>query len=91
MRVAAPEVLDRFRGGTRPYNGKLADVWSSGVMLHVMLFCAYPFERPDDDPKDKKHNAAVLQRVLRGTSPSRSRRVSLIKHFQDLYPAVSHV
>eukprot|EP00884_Botryococcus_braunii_P012854 jgi/Botrbrau1/2156/Bobra.0093s0057.1 len=63
---AAPEVLDRFRGGTRPYNGKLADVWSSGVMLYVMLFCAYPFERPDDDPKDKKHNAAVLQRVLKG-------------------------
>ena len=41
---AAPEVI----ANSRTYDGKLADVWSSGVMLYVMLFCEYPFERPED-------------------------------------------
>ena len=41
---AAPEVI----ANSRTYDGKLADVWSSGVMLYVMLFCEYPFERAED-------------------------------------------
>jgi serine/threonine protein kinase len=61
--LAAPEVLtNRCR-----YDGKLADVWSSGVMLYAMLFCQYPFERQEDDDNPKR-NAKIVQRILRGTA-----------------------
>ena len=44
---AAPEVIKALQG---QYDGTLADVWSCGVLLYVLLFHCYPFERPDDPP-----------------------------------------
>lgn len=63
--VAAPEVI----ANSRTYDGKLADVWSSGVMLYVMLFCEYPFERPEDSGDPHRFQkvckvALALQYVL---------------------------
>ena len=45
----------------RGYDGKMADVWSAGVMLYTMLFARYPFERPEDK-KLNQHDR--LQKIL---------------------------
>ncbi|KAH7442365.1 hypothetical protein KP509_03G085000 [Ceratopteris richardii] len=53
----APEVLSREK-----YDGKIADVWSCGVTLYVMLVGAYPFEDPDD-PKNMRKTISRIMNV----------------------------
>jgi serine/threonine protein kinase len=44
---------------------QIADIWSCGVMLYVMLVGAYPFERPEDKTDSQKLQKMIQVRHLR--------------------------
>ncbi|KAK9799366.1 hypothetical protein WJX73_002909 [Symbiochloris irregularis] len=70
----APEVLSR-----KQYDGEIADVWSCGVTLYVMLVGAYPFE----DPSDPRNFRKTIQRIM-GVKYSFPSNLQLSKDCVDL-------
>lgn len=50
----SPEILS----SSAPYSGKMADMWSLGVMLYTMLVGRYPFHDPDP--------ATLFSKIRRG-------------------------
>ena len=50
----APEVTQA--NNAQPYDGQAADVWSLGVILYVLVSCAYPFGY--DGPKEQVQTAS---------------------------------
>lgn len=70
----APEVLSR-----KQYDGEIADVWSCGVTLYVMLVGAYPFE----DPSDPRNFRKTIQRIM-GVKYSFPANLHLSRECHDL-------
>ena len=88
--LAAPEVISQ--GNTGNYDGKAVDVWACGVMLFVMLFCQYPFERPEDEQEKiqtKRYQMVSTAYALPPSAPKSSYHALVIPLETDSSPSAA--
>lgn len=83
----APEVLDEIRDTKGGYDAKLADTWSCGVVLYIMLKGMYPFQTPEvmKIESSEERRCVIVERIkrLEFTIPS-----NLSQECQDLLKSI---
>ncbi len=69
---------------TELYDGKVADIWSCGVMLYVLLEGSFPFARKgDEDMKGARALQMMFGRIIKADFPMPSDVRSLLLSYQD--------
>lgn len=62
----SPELINSSRAGERGYDGALADVWASGVLLIVLLLGTFPFDHTEHpDPNTSEAHLEVWLQQMR--------------------------
>lgn len=77
----APEVLINRDG---KYDGKMADIWSCGVMLYVMLYGRYPFESPQGQNVPKAQEILQMLDKMVNMKYSMPENVEITAECRDL-------
>ena len=79
---------------TELYDGKIADIWSCGVMLYVLLEGSFPFARKgDEEMKGARALQMMFGRIIKADfpMPSNVRSLPVSCHFPGSRDAARHL